>query len=765
MCSYSVVGKGISRVDVMEKATGAAQYTFDIRLPGMLYGKVLRSPYAHARIVHIDTSRAEHLKGVKALICGRDIPPRGLFHLGDQTLLATDKVRFVGEPVAAVAATDRDTADEALDLIEVDYEELPPLFDPEEAMAEGALLIHEKLGEYHRLMPWLHPIPGTNICHLTKLRRGDVEAGFREAYRVYENRFTTSMVQHCSLEPHVAVAAVGATGDITLYASTQSPFLVRERLSHVFQIPISKMRVIVPYVGGGFGAKSAVTTVEPIAVGLALKAQAPVKLQLDRSEEFTSTVVRHPTVINLKTGVSRDGKLLASKAKVIWDTGAYADDGPFVARWGGLTASGPYQIENVWNDSCCVYTNKAVAGAFRGFGCSQITWAHESQMDIIARDLGIDPLEIRLKNAVEEGATAAWGEKLHSVGLKASLRAAAEAIGWGKKLPPGTGMGIACMHKFTVALMSSAMVKVNDDGRVEVFKGSIEMGQGNNTIVTQIASEVIGVPVEQISVPEIDTRFSPYNGGTFGSRDTFMVGNAVRLAAEDARRQLLKAAAEMLKVPFEELRCEGGRVFSSENPAEGVYLAEIAYYSNASPAGPIIGKSGYSLKGIPFRGIPLDPETGQSERPAACWTYAAQAAEVTVDKDTGTVRILKLVAAHDVGRAINPTNCEQQIEGALVMGIGTTLYEELGLDAGRIVNPSFADYKVPRASDVPELVPIIIEAPHRDGPFGAKGVGEPGLAPTAAAIGNAICATTSVRLKDLPITPEKIFSEMKEREA
>jgi carbon-monoxide dehydrogenase large subunit len=618
-------------------------------------------------------------------------------------------------------------------------------------------LIHERLGEYEHL-PILYPVGGTNICNHFKIRKGDINQGFKGAFRVYENKFNTQMVHHCYLEPHVVIAAIDISGNIVVYGSFQSPFISREQLAQVFQIPVSKIRIIVPAVGGGFGGKCTIK-LEPIVVSLALKARKPVKITMSREEEFVGSTVRHPTTSYVKTGVTRDGRLLAVKEKIIWDTGAYADDGPPVASFSGCGAIGPYQIPNVWIDSCCVYTNHPVAGAFRGFGIPQVTWAMESQLDIIAEDLEIDPLEIRLKNAVEEGSISATGEVLHSVGIKESLRQVGKAVDWGKKRPSGRGVGIACMHKFAAPLETSIMIRINDDGIADIFKGATELGQGVNTILSQIAAEVLGTSVDQVSVAIPDTEFTPYDWSTVASRSTFFSGNATKHAAEDAKRQLLSVAAEMLRVSPHDLACRGGRVFVVNEPEKGASFQSIACYSRASQNGPIIGKAGFGLKDISL----LDPDSGQGNRPFAFWMYATQGAEVEVDRETGEVKLLKLVAAHDVGKALNPMTCEQQIEGALVMGIGTALYEELALDSGRALNASFADYKIPRAKNVPELVLIIVEAPHKEGPFGAKGLGEPGLAPTAAAISNAIYDAIGIRIKDLPITPEKIVKALKEK--
>jgi len=755
--SVTVVGKSIPRVDAEQKVTGAAKYTCDLALPGMLCGKVLRSPYSHAKILSIDTSKAERVKGVEAVICGRNNPSKlyGVY-IRDQSILANDKVRFVGDPVVAIAAVAEDAAEEALSLVEVQYEELQPIFDPEESIEERANLIHEGLDKYVR-PDECRAVGGTNICNYVKVRKGDVQKGFKEAFKVYEDRFTTQLMHHCYLEPHAVIADIDSSGSLTLYGSFQAPFMTRAGIANLFQIPVSRVRVITPFVGGGFGGKCTMT-LEPIAVSLAMKTGKPIKLIMSRNEDFIASVVRHPAIVYIKTGVNKNGEILAREIKLIWDTGGYADYGPVVAIEAVTAATGPYRVPNVSIDSYCVYTNKPIGGAFRSFGSAQVHWASESQVDIIARDLGIDPVDIRLINAVEEGSSSAVGETLHSVGFNETLREASNAIGWGKRKPSGRGVGVASMIHFTVAFLpSSAIVKVCDDGSVRIYKGAVELGQGTNTILTQIVSEVMGIPVDKISIAPNDTEFVPYDWGTFSSRQTFCSGNAVRFAAEDAKRQLLAVASEKFGVKPDDLICADGKLSVKGEPDRVASFDEIASYSYLN-SGPIIGKGSFHLDIVP-----LDPETGQSPRFIAYYMYATQIAEVEVDEQTGVVKILKLVAAHDVGRAINPLNIKQQIEGGLVMGIGTTLYEELVLDAGNILNATFVDYKVPRAKDIPELVPIIVEAPHREGPFGAKGVGETTLIPTTAAISNAIYDAIGVRIKDLPITPEKIVKARREK--
>lgn len=762
MTGTAYVGQRVTRLDAPEKASGRAVYGVDVKLPGMLQGKILRSPLPHARIARIDVSRAARLAGVRAVVTGRDAPyTHNAAIIKDWPFFAVDKVRHVGEAVAAVAAVDEETAEEALALIDVDYEEIPAVFDPEEAMRPGAPLVHERLMDYPRAEAF-HPVAGTNICNYFKLRRGDADGAFEGCAVVVEERYTTAMMQHCPLEVHVAVAQQATDGRLTVWTSAQSPYWTRGELATALGIPMSDIRVIVPYVGGGFGAKHAVK-VEQYAVALALKAgHRPVRLALTRAEEFGTALVRQPTIIDVKTGVTGEGAILARKVRIVWNTGAYADLSPAVSRNAGFAAAGPYVIPHVWVDSYCVYTNNPVSGAFRGFGVPEVTWAGESQLDTVARRLGMDPLELRLRNAVEEGSESVLGEVLHSVGVKTCLQKAADAVGWGTPKAPGRGRGIACMHKSTgTPTSSAAFVKLNEDGTVTLLSSAVEMGQGAATVLAQIVAEELGVRPERIRVVMPDTDVTPYERSTTSSRTTFHAGNALIAAARDARAQILEVAADVLEVHAGDLELRDERVWVKGMPDRSVPLARLwraGMYARGQY--PILGRGAYSTSGIYD---PLDPQTGRSKRSTAFWMYAAQAAEVEVDVETGKVTVLRLSAAHDLGRAINPQTCEQQIEGALVMGLGQALFEQLVLDGGRPVNPSFIDYKIPCTLDIPQLEAILVEAEHREGPFGAKGLGEPGLAPTAAAIGNAILDAIGVKMADLPITAEKVLAALRAR--
>jgi len=761
---WESIGRSPARLDAYEKVTGRAVFAVDLKLAGMLHARVLRSPIPHGRITHVDVSRAETLPGVIAVVTGRDFPGSFGATVQDQNFLAREKVRFVGDPVAAVAAVNLDAAEEALSLIKVEYEPLAAILDPVEAMKPGAVLIHEELSQY-ATAPGIFPVAGTNICNYFKLRKGDAEKGFAESHVVLEDTYTTQMVQHAHLEPHAAIAQVDPSGKILIWSNTQTPYFNRKALARALNLPLNKVRIMGTAVGGGFGGKSYLKA-EPICVALALKTKnRPVKLVYTREEEFGVATVRHPTVIRCKTGMKRDGTWVAQETELIFDTGAYADIGPRVVRNAGFSAAGPYKIPHVHIDSYCLYTNNPVGGAFRGFGIPQITWAIESHLDAMAEKLGIDPVELRLKNAVEEGSASATGQVLHSVGLKETLRRAAEKIGWGKSPGPSRGKGIACMHKSTVTpSASAAFVKFNEDASATLLCSAVEMGQGASTALAQIASEELGVPVDMISVVRPDTDFTPYDMGSVSSRSTFFVGNAVRRAAADAREQLLDIAAEILEANPKDLELKEGKVQVRGVPEKAISLTELplgeAFYVGVKGRGrgrPVLGRGAFTIEDA----TPLDRDTGQGKNPSVFWMYATQAAEVEVDRRTGRVKVLRISAAHDVGRSIHPQSIEGQVEGALVMGVGTALFEKMELEEGRVKNRSFADYKIPSALDTPEMIPIIVEEPHSQGPYGAKGLGEPALAPTAAAIANAIYAAVGVRIKDLPITPEKILEGLK----
>jgi CO/xanthine dehydrogenase Mo-binding subunit len=760
------IGKSVRRLDYETKVTGRAQYLADMNVPGMCHGRILRSPYAHARVMRIDASRALKVAGVVAVLTRDDIlhdegiePYYGPV-FKDQTIVAVEKVRHVGDPVAAVAALTVDAAEEALSLIEVDYEELPAVLDVHESLRPGATLVHDSIklpASGFADLAEIKPVEGTNICTHFKLNRGDIGKGFTESDHIFEDTFTLPATQHGFLETHACIAAVEPGGRITVWATTQNPFVVRTQLANIFKVPVSKVRVIVPYLGGGYGGK-VYPKVEPIAVALAQKAGRPVRLVLSREEVFY-TITKHAAVIRMKTGVKNDGTLVARECEIHLDTGAYAEIGPRVAKKSGYTAAGPYRIPNLKIDSYSVYTNKPPAGAFRGFGVSQSAWAVESQMDIIAAALKVDPLEIRLKNGYVEGDRFVTEEKLTGVGLGRCLDEVAKSIGWQDKKVKGSkvqdssgdnirrGKGLACMIKATITpSISCAMVKFNEDASLSIYVGTVEMGQGSETVMAQIAGAELGIPIANIQVVGVDTDVVPYDLTTSSSRSTFHMGKAVQLAAQDILRQLKQTVVKEYGMPEDKISFVDGKIRLPETQLD---YSEVMFKRFGMQGGTLVGEGQVKTS--------TKDDDGEKST-SAFWFLAAGAAEVEVDVDTGKFKLVKYATAVDVGKALNPLGCRQQLAGAAITGIGQTMFEEIAYDNGQLINPNFVDYVLPSLGDMPAVIdPISIEIPHKNGPFGAKGIGESALIPVAPAIANAIFDAVGVRIKDLPIKAEKIY--------
>lgn len=769
MASYSLVGKPLPLVDGVEKVTGRSVYGTDMSLPGMLYGKILRSPYAHARILSVDASEAKRMPGVHAVITADDLPAKRVgVALRDEWVLARDKVRFIGEPVAAVAASDESIAEEALRAIRVEYEELPAVFSIEESLKADAPLVHEELGTYEPspyIFRFMRPTAGTNVASHIKIRKGNTEKALRETDWAFEDTYYYSRAHHCYMEPH-AVLAHATEEKVLLWTNSQRTFDVRAYVADYFGLAQHKVRVMNTKIGGGFGGKIT-PKLEPIATALSRSSGRPVKITFTRQEEFAATGGQHSAKVKIKSAGRRDGTIVAREMEVTWDAGAAADLGVSVSLLAGAVGvSGPYQISNLKVDSYLVYTNSVNPGAFRGMGMQQVCWAVESQMDTIAERLGMDAVEFRMKNAIVEGSRSATGEVLHSVNVKECLAKVAEAMEWDKKpQQPNRGKGIAIWHKFSApSTSSSAVVKLNGDGTVVVLTGASEIGQGSTTVLAQIAGEELGVRLEDVTVVSADTEVTPFDHGTFSSRVTHHAGNAVRLAAIDAREQLLKIAAELLakhKVTGEQLEILDGQVCLKGNHAVGLPLAQVVLASESRVGLPVIGRGS-------FRGLgrfQLDPETGQSDVPAASeWIYVAQGAEVEVDLETGKVKVLRLVGAYDCGKAINPLLVHGQIEGSLMMGLGSTLYEKIELDNGQVMNPSFMDYLIPTVLESPPMEVFVMEDnPHECGPYGAKGIGEAGIVAVAAAVGNAVYRAAGVRIKEAPLTGNRVLEAIEEQ--
>jgi carbon-monoxide dehydrogenase large subunit len=755
MKEFNILGKDRLILDGKEKVTGEAKYCADISLPNMLYGGFVRSKYPHARIVNINKEKAERLYGVKAIITGDDISEKRFgFAIRDQSLLAYKKVRFVGEPVVAVAAIDKDILREALELIEIEYEELPPVFDPEEAIKDDSPLVHEELLNYELDIPQWNPKRYGNVCFEISHQIGDVEEGFKKADLVFEDRFSTHMVHPSYMEPKAVIASFDISGRVTVYASTLGPFQDQLFISKVFGLPFSKIRVIAPKVGGSFGGKMIAPLVLP-GVLLAKITSKPVKIVLRREEEFIGGAPRHPVISEYRTGVTKDGRIVARDIKLIYDTGAYADWGPGITSHGFTFASGPYNIPNLRIDALCVYTNKVFTGSMSGWGNPQVAFAYESQMDIIAEKLGMDPLELRFKNLIKKGDRLITGQEITTDGLRECIERVKRESNWDDKKGlkvKNKGIGIGCMVYSSGYLSSSAIIKLNEDGGVTLLTGVTDVGGGSPTGLAMIVSEELGIDMEDIAIVTSDTDTTPYDYGTIGSRVTFTIGNAVKKAAIDVKSKLLNMAGELLEANVDDLEINNKRVYVKGMPERGLYIAELAAMSIYIKGGPIIGTGSFypDVKPVMIEGFPF------FSNPSL--VYAAHVAEVEVDRETGKVKVINFIAAHDVGFAINPVNVKKQIEGMINKGIGYALSEEMIIEQGRIKNPSFWGYKLIKAPDMPEVKPIIVEAYEDKGPYGAKGVGEPGLVAVAPAIANAIYDATGLSIKNLPITPKKILN-------
>jgi CO/xanthine dehydrogenase Mo-binding subunit len=748
-----VAGTSPERLDGVEKVTGKAQYTGDISLPGMGFAKILRSLVPHAKLAHIDARKAESLPGVFTVLTRDDFKGinyrYGAIHK-DQSIVATDKVRYAGDPVAAVLAADEMTAEEALSLIEVEYEDLPAITTIEEGIAEGAPLVHEQWFGKAELRGSSYGAPdkfkGTNICSHFGYSRGDVGKAFEKSAYVFEDVFRFPKVQHYSLEPHTMVAHFDQD-HLTVWSSCQDPFGLRDQLAGIFNLPLSHVRIVVPYVGGGYGGKLYVKA-EPIAAALSWKARRPVKLVMGVGESF-KTITRHPARVRIKSGLSKDGRLLARECEIYMNTGAYADAGPRVTQKAGYRALGPYRIPDAKIDAYCVYTNTVPAGAFRGFGSVQVAWAYESHTDLIAERLAIDAVEFRLKNLLKKGESYTPGDTPVDCDLKEGLVKVAKDLGWKSRSKPGVGKGLSVCLKdaggtFKIA---GATVRMSSDGSVILLTGTVEVGQGSKTALSQVVAEELSLGLERISVAQLDTDVTPYDVSTSASSSMTVMGLAVQRAAQDAKKQLLEAAAGVLGCKVGELKLKDGKVHAKRGKA--VAYGGIITEHFGSKAGEIIG-----------RGIYRDIRTKKAALGATTtfWEVSWGGAEVEVDRETGSIHLRKYVSVADVGKAINPVQCEGQDEGGVFFGLGHTLFEEMVYEDGQLLNPNLVDYRVPNFGDLPEeFTSTLIENGNGPGPFGAKGMGEGGLLPVASAISGAIANAVGIRFYDLPITPEKVW--------
>ena len=758
-----IIGQRVPSVDAPEKLTGNTKYVGYLKLPRMLYCKIKRSTLPHANLLSIDTSKAEKLGGVEAIVTAKDTPNiRVGWFVKDETIFAHRKVRYIGEPVAAVAACDEATAEEAIRLIDVEYEELPALFDPLEAMKDGAPKIHEDIEDY---LCKIETEKHGNICFHTTIRKGNVDAGFSEADFVFEDIFNTQAVHQCYLEPQPVLTDIDYSGKITLWTSSCYLFPLRELISEALAVPMTKIRFKAMPVGGAFGGKQAYIYLG-ICLLLTQKSRLPVKLLLTREEEFIATNPRLPATVNIKTGVRKDGMIVSREVKLTYDTGAFAQEGPGVTYGGALGAAGPYNIPNIKIDSYCVYTNKHPFGAMRGYGNPQAHFAGESQIDMIAHELGIDPVEMRLKNCFEkDGAELPTGQIVNSCALKETLSKASAAVKPLRKKGPGKhgrqlGRGVASELMGGGLLGSGAILIGKDDGTFSLITGVIDAGQGCPTVLSQIAAEELGVSLEDISYIGGDTDISPWDFGTVGARVTRTTGEAVRRAAADLKQQFLELACARLNAPIEDLEISDKNVKVKSSPNKSISIQQLSHAHIWEKGGSIIGRGSFFDKG---GSIIKERVTGYPARGRPSFQICTIIADVEVDPKTGLVNVLKCVVAQDVGKCINPLATEGQMEGGIVMGVGYALTEGIQYKDGEVENPNLVDYKIPTALDVPDITPIIVEEPDPTGPFGAKGVGEGTLVPVAPAIANAIYDAIGVRIKELPITPEKILRALGEK--
>ena len=763
MAGYSLIGKPIPRVDAKAKVTGKAKYAADYSLPDMLWCKLLRSPYPHARILNIDTSRTERLSGVKAIVTGKDF---GGWTWGwmastrDEPPLAIDKVRYMAEAVAGVAAIDEDTAEEACGLIKVDYEELPGVFDPEEAMQEGAPKVHDYVQnnmsvEYH----W---------------NFGDVEKAFAESDIVREDKFRTSRATHGYLEPPAILAFYDPTGYITVWAAKQSPYFLYRHLAACFKLPLSRVRVIQPFIGGGFGGtKNDSLAGDFCTVLLSKLTERPVKYVESMEEELTTSRRRHSMIVYSKMGAKRDGTLTAIQHRVIADGGGYTAVSPLTMYLAGFATPLPYKLPNFKYDAYRVFTNNPIGAAMRGHGITHSRFAAEIQMEMIAEELGIDPVEIRMRNAIDNPKTGTIYETINKVtlktcGIKECIEKVARDPIWRDrdKMPRkegniSWGVGLSGTSYLGGARQlghqsCAAVVRICEDGTVNLITGATDCGQGSDTVLCIIAAEELGIKMEDIDIKRVDSAYTPVDPGSYGSRVTILAGQATQKAAREAKKQLLEAAAKTWQVKPEEVEIREGQVFVKSDRQKSMPFIKLARIACYSGTGAVILGTGYSSYGIE----PLDLTTGIGNG-GTSYSFTSQSARVGIDMETGKITITDFVIASDCGRLLSPITAEGQIEGGAVQGLGQTVYEDFIMDKGKTLNPTFLDYKMPMSMDVPRVKLIDVETNDPDGPFGAKEASEGSIVSAPPAVISAIHDATGVWFKELPVTPEKVIQALK----
>jgi CO/xanthine dehydrogenase Mo-binding subunit len=758
------VGASPPRLEAADKASGRAQYADDLHRPGMLHAAIVASPHAHARILGYRLEAARAIPGVKAIVTGADLSNvRSGGIIKDETMVARGKVRYVGEPVVALAATDPATAQRAAAATEVDYEPLLPVLSMDEALAPDAPLLHEEFAAY------VKTVDGggyRNVVFETSIVEGDVERAFSECDVLVEGTWETQAQHHAYLEPNGCLADVDASGRITIHATCQSVHHLQQRVAEELGEPMARIRVVATRVGGAFGGKHA-SNIHSIAAWLARAARRPVKLVLSRMQDFEIQRSRHPARIWMKTGARRDGTILARDVRVVIDGGAYADESPPVLAFALLMSRGPYRIPNVRARGQALYTNKLRAGSFRGFGNPQASFAGESQIDELAVRLGIDPLELRLRNALQPNDRAFGGQPVPSCVLSACLARVRDAQRSAPALSPrpGTrrGVGFAAMSHISGLMGTAATVQLRTDGSVALATGCVDIGQGSDTVMVQICADALMLPIERISHAQQDSDLSPYNWKTAGSRSTYMTGRAVSAATVELRDKMLEHAGEMLECSVADLELRAGGAIGLKGVPKAVSFKEIALRSLFQAGGPLVATHSFVFDGPRF-----DPKRSSIHRLAfanlGIYTFGAHCVEVDVDEGTGAVEVRRAWCAHDVGRAINPGACEGQIQGGFVQGIGYALKEAMHWNAeGWLTTATFADYKIPGVLDCPpEIHAILLEDPEPLHPLGAKGIGEPSLVGAAPAIANAIFNATRARLYRLPMTPERVLDAIAE---
>ena len=771
---YLKLGSRTPRMDAAAFASARARYATDVVLPGMLHCRLLYSPHAHARIVEIDTSDARRLPGVEAVVTAADAPPmnRTGMSIAGRALLVRDEARSIADVVAAVAAVDEATAQRAVELIKVRYDDLPAVFALDAALEETAPLVHEHKAGY-QLSPWMTPwvvLDRGNVSSHFHLRKGDVERARATSDLVLRDRFRTQRMEHFSMEPHAVVASYDAPTDrITVWSSSGKPFRTLSQLASLLDLPASRINVVYMPTGGDFGGKGEIT-VEPYCAILSMRTGRPVKCVYSREEEFFAATCKTPFDIELAVGVNREGLIQFMEGDLRLDTGAYNSMPAMVSVHGATHLEGPYNVPNIAVSARCVYTHNVMSGSFRGFGTPQVTFARESLLDEVAKALEMDPVELRLRNAWQPGAVTCTGQRLdptvHSVDVRETIVAAARASDWPARRAElrraaaaggskRRGIGIATAHhglggaSFLGADTATTFLKANPDGTVMLITGATDVGQGIDTALIQIVGEALGVPRSAIGVAFKTTDGVPQDLGASASRTLYAVGNATRAAALDLRQKLINVAAGMLEADPHDLECAHGKLFVRGAPSRALAFAEVVVHSMRR-----LGEQPFGIGTYRGRGVPLDERAhGDAYQ---TFDFSTQVAEVEVDTETGEVRVLKLVNAQDVGRTVNPLIVEGQLEGGMMMGLGFGLMEEVVCRDGHVANPFAFDYRVPRAGDAPEIVTVILEHPDPTGPYGAKGVGEICMNPTAAAIANAVADAAGIRITSLPITPEKV---------